>query len=402
MWTATLQELISADIERLITEEEEEAVSLEFKQQLPQGGDEDRREFLYDVAAIANAAGGYLVFGIAEKRDFQGKPTGVAGAIASLDSANLPSDLARLENMIRDGIAPRLSGVVSKAIDCPQGTVLVLSIPRSWNAPHMVTFKQANKFYGRVTSGKYPMSIDEIRRAFSLGTEFSEAIGVWRNRRQERIRQNKGPHELQQGPTMTFHIVPASAFAQPSLSSTWLIKQQRRLEMHCPSVEFSGSGRYNGDGFLKWVDMNGGPTTGYTQVFRNGIIEYVTAGFSWGSNGAPGVATDVFTVSLEKELISGYRDAVKTYEELQITAPLYAAVSVSGLSGRRMYVGRYSYRALPVMRDDQIESPDLLIDQENPLATLKIFADLLWQAGGLESTPSLNSEKMWDPFIREY
>jgi len=399
MWTQSLQEIVPADIQELIESETEESITLEFKQQLPQGGDEDRREFLYDVAAMANAAGGFLIFGIAEKRDVQGKPTGVAGQIAGLDSANVPAEVARLDNMIRDGLTPRLTGVMSRMVVQPEGTVLVLSIPRSWNAPHMVSFKQVNKFYGRVASGKYPMSVDEIRRAFSQGAQFSDAIRIWRERRLEQVVANHGPVDLQQSPTMLFHIIPASAFSQPSLASTWLLSEKLRQNMHCPSVDFSGTGRYNGNGYLKWVDMAGSPTTGYTQVFRNGVVEYVTAGFSWGTSGEPSEKSDVFTVLLEKELIQGYRNALKVYAELEVTAPLYAAFSLFGLAGRRMYVGPRSFRALPAMRDDRVESFEVLIDQESPMTTLKILADLMWQAGGLESTPSLDREEIWDPFI---
>lgn len=399
MWTQNLQEILAGDIAQLVEEEAEESVTLEFKQQLPQGGDEDRREFLYDVAALANAAGGFLVFGIAEKRDAQGKPTGMAGEIVGLESPNLPSEIARLENIIRDSLAPRLTGIVSRTVFCQERPVLILSIPRSWNAPHMVTFKQSNKFYGRVASGKYPMSVDEIRRAFSQGAEFSDAIRIWRERRLDLVRSNRGPMELQPNPTMLFHIVPAPAFSQPSLTSTWLLSQDLRLKMHCPSVDFSGTGRYNGDGYLKWVDMAGSPSTGYTQVFRNGIVEYVTAGFSWGSSGQPSEKSDLFTVLLEKELIQGYRDAMKVYGELQITAPLYAAFSIFGIAGRRMYLGPRSFQALPAMRDDQVESSEVLIDQDQPMTSLKILADLMWQAGGLESTPSLNRDGVWDPFI---
>src|SRR5216683_4007848 len=175
MWTQTLIELDASDIQQLVDDGTEESTTLEYKQQLPQGGDDDRREFLYDVAALANTAGGFLLFGIAEKRDAQSKPTGIAGEIVGVESANLSSEVARLENIIRDSIAPRLSGISSKVLTCGDRTVLVLSVPRSWNTPHMVTFKQANKFYGRVTSGKYPMSIDEIRRSFSQGAE------LWRS-----------------------------------------------------------------------------------------------------------------------------------------------------------------------------------------------------------------------------
>jgi hypothetical protein len=71
----------------------------------------------------------------------------------------------------------------------------------------MVTFKQVNKFYGRVTSGKYPMSIDEIRRSFSQGAELGETIRAWRRHRFALLKENAGPVDLQHGPTMLlFHL----------------------------------------------------------------------------------------------------------------------------------------------------------------------------------------------------
>lgn len=66
-----------------------------------------------------------------------------------------------------------------------------------------------------------------------------------------------------------------------------------------------------------------------------------------------------------------------------------------------MYVGPYCVRALPVVRDDQINLSEILLDKEEPLSFLKVLADFLWQAGGLESTPSLNKEGGWDPFINQ-
>jgi hypothetical protein len=90
----------------------------------------------------------------------------------------------------------------------------------------MVTFKQVNKFYGRVTSGKYPMSIDEIRRSFSQGAEQGEAIRAWRRHRFALLKRNDGPVDLQDGATMLLHVIPASAFALPSITSTWTLSQQ--------------------------------------------------------------------------------------------------------------------------------------------------------------------------------
>ena len=173
MWNKTLEETTTADIEQLISDATPESDIFEYKQQLPGNGADDRREFLYDVVTSANTSGGFLIFGISEKRDSDGKPTGLPDRICGISSTNLAADVARLENLIRDGIAPRLVDFVAKAFECESGQVLVISIPQSWNSPHFVTFQQTNKFYARVSSGKYLMSIDEIRAAFARGASFS-------------------------------------------------------------------------------------------------------------------------------------------------------------------------------------------------------------------------------------
>ena len=94
----------------------------------------------------------------------------------------------------------------------------------------------------------------------------------------------------------------------------------------------------------------------------------------------------------------GYRDAINTYKELKISASTYVGFSIFGLSGRRMYTGPQRFRALPVLRDDQVESPEILVASEDSLESLKILADLMWQAGGLEESPSMHQGK-WDPFV---
>lgn len=98
MWTASLDALTAIDIEDLVENEMEESSTLEYKEQLPSGGDEDTREFLYDVAALANGGGGYLVFGIKDRKDTFNKPTGVPDEIVGIADSNLASDIARLEN----------------------------------------------------------------------------------------------------------------------------------------------------------------------------------------------------------------------------------------------------------------------------------------------------------------
>jgi predicted HTH transcriptional regulator len=170
-----------SDIERLVSDAVVERRTLEYKVELPGGSDEAKKEFLYDVSSFANAAGGTLIFGIQDQRDSSGKPTGIPERVVGLTVSNVSAEVARLEGSINSGISPRIAGISFDMVDEFQpGPVLVLNVPRSWAAPHLVTFKGTNKFYGRNTTGKYPMDVNEIRNAFAATTEIpleSESSG---------------------------------------------------------------------------------------------------------------------------------------------------------------------------------------------------------------------------------
>ena len=267
MWSQNLERLIASDIQQLIADEVEESSTLEYKESLPAKGDDGRREFLYYVAALANGGGGFLIFGIADRR-VDNKATGIADAIIGIETNNPPNEIWRMENMIRDGIAPRLTGIHFKSLDCDGISVLVLAIPNSLNAPHMVTFQKTNKFYSRVSTGKYLMSVDQIRNAFSQQGALRDTIQSWRKSRADLLKRNEGPVNLPAAPTMLFHVIPASSFSLQSVSSTWAVSEKRRLQMHCPKAKTTGLGRYNSDGFLKSADYYGNPgdVSGYTQL----------------------------------------------------------------------------------------------------------------------------------------
>lgn len=118
MLPANLNDLIPAHIEGLIESEMPENLTLDYKQQLPRGQSEEKREFLYDVAAMANSAGGDSIFGIAERRDENDKATGVPDCLLGARFANPQEDKIRLSSYIYDSIAPKLIGAVVRNVRC--------------------------------------------------------------------------------------------------------------------------------------------------------------------------------------------------------------------------------------------------------------------------------------------
>src|SRR6478735_7031660 len=151
-----LEALSFADLERLVTNGVSESRSLEYKEALPGNSDGDRKEFLADVSAFANTTGGDLVYGVVERRDAAGKATGIPEAVTGVTASNADHETRRLEQMLRDGVAPRMAGVRLQWIPgAPQGSTLVIRVPRSWAGPHMVTYQQHSRFYARHATGKY-------------------------------------------------------------------------------------------------------------------------------------------------------------------------------------------------------------------------------------------------------
>jgi len=201
------------DIELLVSNAVREGRTIEYKQQLPAGRDDDKKEFLADVSSFANASGGDLIYGVEEERDSNGHATGIPSAVPGIDGINADQAIQRMENMIRDGIEPRIPGVQIKAVDgFPSGPVIIIRLPHSWASPHMVTFKASPKFFSRTSAGKAPLDVPEIRAAFVQSESLPRRINQFREERIGRIVAGEGPVQLVSGPTVVFHIVPVSAF----------------------------------------------------------------------------------------------------------------------------------------------------------------------------------------------
>ena len=136
------------DFERLKANGVAEGRTLEYKEALPGATDAERKEFLNDVSSFANAVGGDIIYGLKSGRDASGKSNGLIESVDGLAVTNCDVEIQRLENMLRDGIAPRIPGVRFQWVDgLSRGQALLIRVPRSWAGPHMVTYQQSSRFY---------------------------------------------------------------------------------------------------------------------------------------------------------------------------------------------------------------------------------------------------------------
>lgn len=386
-----LSDLTPQNIQDLVTNSVPEGRSLDYKQALIGGTDEDKKEFLADVASFATARGGHMVFGVVEQRS-NGKPTGIPESAQGLAGVNVDAEKLRLENMVRDGIAPRVPplewGVVN---GFPAGPVIVLGIRKSWTGPHMVTFKGSSKFYSRNSAGKYQLDVGEIRSAFASGEELAHRVRRFRDDRVGRIVAGEVPLHMEPRPKTVQHIVPVSAFEPAAQIDPQLVEaKQGQL---APINPHAFSGRYNLDGFATYAPDGKGGTYSYVQVFRNGALEAVETD----SMARPDGPSLLIPAKWEEYMVGGVERYSRALKELGATLPFFVMISFVEAMNLQVYVeGAFRAGARSLDRE-VIFLPDVTLDHDDVdfPATLRPVFDSVWQATGLPRSANYDSSGQW-------
>jgi len=358
------------DIDNLINQQVTENRSLEFKRDLIGSKDEDKREFLADISAFANTAGGDLIFGVEEDG-------GRATAIAPINVIDPDAELRRLEDILRSGVDPRIPKYEFRWIsNGAQVQVLLIRIHRSWAAPHRVIFKGHDKFYARTSAGKHSLDVRELRAAFNESNHLSESVKAFRRERLNVIESGEAPVPLMQGARLLLHIIPNSAF----VDSVSLAPSERE------SLAPLGASGWNHLHTLEGIATYSGPedstdgSRAYTLLFRNGVIE---ATDTIGHDHDKGPV--VFPSSIEGNLIGDLPAYFQMLRKLGVDPPFYVALSLSSVRNCSLATSdSWAYRVRRPLRRDTLIFPEITVEQSEPdvVGTFKPLFDLVWQAFG--------------------
>jgi hypothetical protein len=363
---------------------------LEYKE-LIGATDADRREFLADISSLANAGGGDLVVGVVA-------PKGVPERYAAIGTEQTDAEILRIESMIRDGIEPRIPGIRTRPVAASDGSgeILVIRVPQSFAAPHMVVFGNLSRFYSRNSAGKYQLDVGEIRNAFALSDSVRTSLSRWRADRLARISARETPVLLAPNAMTVLHTIPVvSADQIQRIDVSGVAESGTDLR---PLYGGGWNSRLNFDGALAYAPHHADPVAiSYTQLFRNGAVEGVEA---WmlraGRDDQP---HDIPSLLLERTLIQGLRVQFRLLMALEISAPVVVCVALLGVRGLKMAVqpGRYwSFDAYPIDRDDLV-IPEIWVDDLNnaPAALLRPAIDAIWQAAGWPRSENYDAEGVW-------
>lgn len=319
-----LSDITLDDITSLIDNSVYEGKSIEYKRQLPSDAPEEKKKFLREICSFANTAGGDLIYGIDA---VDGLPVKIVG----IDSTDEDDLRLRIENSTRDGIQPRLPHCQLQLIPVSSGvSVLVIRVPRSWNAPHRLG--SDGHFYGRNSAGTYQLDVGEVRQAFTLSDTISQRIRDFRTDRISRIISSMTPAKTKtEIAKLAVHIVPLSAFTTDELID--LEHHKTTLNRIAPLGTQGGFyTKLNLDGLVNYTDDTQGHSRAYIQFFRSGIIESVVS-FT------PHDGNYIFTSNYESQLLRAVPAYIGQLCSIDIEPPYYLFISLLNVAEYQMYLG---------------------------------------------------------------
>jgi hypothetical protein len=338
-----------------------------------------------DVSAFANSQGGNLILGISESK-------GIAKELIGLD-IDVDKEIVRMEQLLRNSIEPPIMGLRIRSIPINKGkNVLMLRIPRSWNAPHRVVAQSTNRFYFRHSAGVYEPSVVELRALFNQSSTALDSAKRFREKRIFKICNGIEDRPLQNKGRLIIHIVPIASFS--GMINLDLSKAFEKRDSFKPLGSSGFTAHFNLYGFIN--ERGGEFNYGYTQIFRNGSLEATKANIVTRSKNDQIIDGN----SLEKYIfdsLSYYIDGLKT---IGVPLPLIIMFSLEGVKGAH-YEVKYNLwdDSRPTLQDDIIYLPECILEEYgNELKyhnTVRHTFDALWNASGHPKALSFDEKGMW-------
>jgi hypothetical protein len=347
-----LELITEQDLLDLISNQVCEDKRIEFKATLPNDSDKQKKEFLADVSSFANASGGDLVFGMKAQN-------GVASQLVGLQLPSLDAEILRLENILRDGLDPRVPNIRIQGIPLTSAVALVIRVTRSWIPPHRVKLGGTSRFYSRNSAGKYELDVSEMRPLFALSASALEQIRNFRIQRLSKVAAGEGNLLLRGDHRLVLHLVPFAAF--DPLSRFDLSAFTQETDRLIPMNVSGGWSRprHNFDGLLSFAKSDG-VCFSYLQLFRNGGVEAVNTSLLK-KHEREGRAPERYIYDrYEVEVINAVTRVMSLQKELGVEPPLFVMLSFLGVKD---YVVAFSGTSA-WGEGHAIDQQDLIIPEE--------------------------------------
>mgnify|MGYP003641952084 CR=1 FL=1 len=378
------------DIASFVQDRWPEGKKVEYKRDSYGSSDADKKELLKDVSSFANTQGGDIYIGIDENK---GVPVGIPG----ISVPNVDSEKLRLEQIIRNGIEPRIDFSIH-SVETPSSTaVLILRINESLLAPHRVVFRgKFGEFWGRSSAGKFSMDTAELRREFTLTDSVYEEIRRFRQDRVMQVVRDDTPVPVMAGAKLILHLIPVSSFRS---RQTFDVTKIPDLSTRFPPIAASGwSHRLNLDGYVTYANF--GEDRGYrsyTQFFRNGIIEAVLGDIVDRRDNDTLLLSAGFYESRLAQQQRPMACFINGLRQLEIALPIWVFLSIVGVKGAMIpSVYHFSDEQREIDRDILLLPETVMEDYDSSgITLLRPSFDLVWNASGYARSQHFDDDGNW-------
>lgn len=370
-------------MEELVSGRAAESQHLEFKSILPGRSDKDRHEFLKDIAAIANADGGTIIFGISEQK-------GVAHALSPLAIEDKDLEDRRLLQMLDSGIEPRLAAVSTKWIDSDSGIFLVLDVEKSYSGPHRFSVNGQSKFVVRNNTHVTEMSYLQLASSFKeTGSKMDLLDQQW-NKWCMDGETGRTYRPIAEGPFLVCGFVPLISSERVPVADLNLAYSN--YAQMIGSRWGGASSRFSYDGLAIFHGYSEPVLGALAIVSRFGsIISYEEMGHTY--EGQDIVPPD----TVGKIIMERIGKCIDFAKILDIRGPYFLYCSLVRMGGYKFITPErfHGYSVIdPPM--DRIDFPRVWIDdlqaESNLDEIIRPWMDLLWQTVGFSACPHYSDE----------
>jgi len=385
-----LETLTSVEIANLVENKVPESANLDFKRTTYGNRDADKKELLKDISAFANTNGGLLIIGIDES-------DGYADSVVPFEE-NADEEIQRLNSILESSVEPRISDVEIKAIDVDyKGHVIVIKVPKSWNAPHRTNYKGSKRFYRRNSAGVYETDISELKKMFNASLERESQFKAIRNELIGRVKRSELPVAMPNDTSgyMLLQIIPVQALEGLNFLNLGDVDLTTKI---LPINGGSFNRRYNIDGFITYRPK----FHNYTQLYRNGSIETVLSSISRQNSKTPSEKILAGT-SIVEDFLSGTSKYIGALNDLGVSPPFRVYLSFLDVKDCRFatFHDRYGFYddEVPLFAKNDILLPPIDImelgNRFELFENLRPILDSLWNADNRERCDYFNDEGKW-------
>lgn len=331
-----LQDATVETIEALVDDEVSESHVLDFKSELPKSAKEsndDLHEFLKDVTSFSNGEGGQLIYGVEEKKDSDGKDTGIAGDLVPIHSLS-DANVKPLQQAILNCVTPRLHGVVFNPIIGNDSGYLVVTVPKSLNGPHMVRRGKHKRFYKRHNTLSDEMSYDEIKNSFYSRFDIEDRLTKRRDQRLQDILDRKFFHNYSNQAFSFVQLISIPTRYEPCSPEM----MRKFIYTLCFPQRDKWTRRENLDGV--YADFG---SHRYVQIYRNGSVErldtiYTSLSQSEDPHTFAGKVHNLIDGGeFSRDLLYFIMKALDEQSAIEVNPPVVLLMSLHGVLGRSLH-----------------------------------------------------------------